>query len=987
MIHFAPDFFDSAIPMAAYELSFTTKPFAATVKEFKFYQDPINPEVHEAVATIEFNYPVSPDSLQKNTSLSFLTNKKDSSTAEAVPFTYSYDSNKRVAYLHSSTIAINDVPRYLKLTLQQNIASSTLSTTLGKPLSRNLLIPDSSNFLKIINATANIIRNDKDRPEQVLTIETSIGVNEQQFNKAVHIYVLPKDYPETAHSKKKLDYTWQNPGEVTADILALAKPLSKENIPSETNYATLHSFKFNLNTPNYLYIKIDSGMTGLGGFRLHTPYTALVAVPEYPKEISFLHQGSLLALSGEKKLSVLVRGLPAVKFSFARVLPDNINQLVTQTQGDFNNPYFINPSFNQQNISQIFSETREFVSDLSKVNYTALDLEHFLTTNTQQAGQGPHGLFLLQATAWDTKNDYALDTKASRMILITDLAMLVKDNNDGTHDVFVTSIAAGSPVAGATVTVLGKNGLAISSSTTDEQGRATIGNLKEYKEENEPVVYLAQNDSDVSFIPYNNYNRQLNYSKFDIGGLYTNNDVHSLSAYLFSDRGIYRPGDTVHIGMIIKQAYAQAQPAGLPLNVRVEDSRGNTLKNEQIILNDAGYSEIDFTTNSNAPTGQYTVNLFLVKDNYDQNLLGSTTIQVSEFEPDRMRIKANFSPKTESGWVSPTDLTAQVSLWNLYGAPATNRKVSAKIMLNPQQIHFTTYPDYHFADPNFDPQKPSKIINETLKDSKTDAQGQAQFALHLEQFAKATYELSFIAEGFEADSGKSVSTQIKTVISPLNYFVGYKTEGNLSFITQNSIQKVNFIAINSQLEQQAVGDLKVQLIAHHPVTTLVKKADGTYQYQSIIHSALISTHPLMLPAEGTDYDLPTQEIGDYSLNIIDPNNTVLNQFKFTVVGAGQLPLAKNAELSIKLNKEEYTAGEEIQLEITAPYTGSGLITIERDKVYAANGLKLISIVPCKPFIFLQTCKVMPILMWLLSVIGTHQSCLLAHSVIALYLLN
>ncbi|WP_298628465.1 alpha-2-macroglobulin family protein, partial [uncultured Legionella sp.] len=50
-------------------------------------------------------------------------------------------------------------------------------------------------------------------------------------------------------------------------------------------------------------------------------------------------------------------------------------------------------------------------------------------------------------------------------------------------------------------------------------------------------------------------------------------------------------------------------------------------------------------------------------------------------------------------------------------------------------------------------------------------------------------------------------------------------------------------------------------------------------------------------------------------------------------------LAKNAELSIKLNKEEFHANEDIEIQITAPYTGSGLITIERDKVYASQWFK------------------------------------------------
>ncbi|KTC93198.1 alpha-2-macroglobulin family protein [Legionella cincinnatiensis] len=936
-IHFAPDFFTKNANMERYDYSFNTNPFQGTITEFKLYQDPVHAEIRNAVATIEFNYPVNPKTLEKNTLLMYQA--QPGATAAKQSFTVTYDKNKRVAYLHSETIKIDNVARYLRLTLNKEVTSSTDSAHLQHELTQNLLIPSAQDFLKIISASASIIRNDKDRPEQVLTIETSLGINESEFNKSVHIFLLPKDKPATVAEEAKANYQWQNPGEVTQTVLSLATPLNREALPTEQNYSTLHSFKFKAETPRYIYIKIDKGMQGFGNFTLGNEYATVIPVPAIPKEISFLHKGSLLALSSEKKLSVLVRGVPAVKFDFARVLPENVNQLITQTQGDFNNPYFINPTFNQQNISQISSETQEFdASDLAKQQYTALDFNKYLTMSTNTLG--PQGLFLLQATGWDVANKTALDVKASRMILITDLALLVKDNNDGSHDVFVDSITQGAPVANATVTVLGKNGLPILSRVTDAQGRATFPSLKDFVDDREPTVYLAQLNNDVSFIPYNNANRQLNFSKFDIGGLYTyNQELHSLSAYLFSDRGIYRPGDAVHIGMIVKQAYAQPQPAGLPLQVTVVDSRGTTIKDEKITLNDLGYMDLDFTTNANSPTGQYMVNLYLVKDGYPQNLLGSTTIRVSEFLPDRMRITTQFSPKPSSGWSSPTGLKGEVNLWNLYGAPAAHRRISAKILLIPQKVEFEQYPDYLFVDPLLDPKKPPKVFTETLSDLTTNDKGEAEFDLNLDRYEKATYQLTFFAEGFESEGGRSVTSQSKALISPLPYFVGYKPDGDLSFIKQNSARSVHYIAVNPQLNKEEVKDLKIQLISLQPITTLVKKPDGTYQYQSVIQSKVLNTTPFNIAEQGTAYTLPTQQIGNFSLNVLGKDDTVLNQLKFSVVGASQQPLAKNAELSIKLNKPEYQVNEDIEIQITSPYTGSGLITIERDKVYAAQWFK------------------------------------------------
>lgn len=940
-IRFSKDSFTPNTPMEKLSYTFATEPFLANIEEFKFYQDPVNAEKRQAIATISFNYPVDSSSFEANTSLMLQALKNDQLNlkAQQYKFKITYDQFKRRAYLKSENIALPATARYLLLTINKDVKSSTGSTATNAVLQENLLIPDQGSYFKVNTATASIVRNDQDRPEQVLIIETSLGTTEPAMNKAVHAYLLPQNYPATATEGEKADYTWQNPGEVSPAILALSTPLKTETLPSELQYSAIHSYKFSAASPRYIYLKIDKGLTGFGDFSLSNSYAAIIKVPELPKEISFLHKGALLALNSEQKLSVLIRGLPAVKFDIARVLPENINQLVTQTQGDFNNPYFINQSFNQQNIAEIFSEIKQFnTEDLTKQQYTTVDFAKYLSSKTNT--QGPQGLFLLQATGWDVNNQEPLDAKASRFILITDLGMVVKDNNDGSHDVFVQSITQGTPVANASVSILGKNGVAVLSRTTDDKGHVNFPPLNDFVDDREPTVYLASIASDVSFIPYNKAGRALNYSRFDTGGLYTNNQqTHSLTAYLFSDRGIYRPGDSIHLGMIVKQAYAQAQPPGLPLQVTVTDPRGTTILNQQYSLDTIGLLSLDFQTSATSPTGQYTINLFIVKDSQLESLIGSTSVRVAEFQPDRMRISTSLSQEQPEGWIVPKDLIARVGLWNLYGAPAADRKITAKLLLAPKSVQFTKYPDYIFVDPLLDPKKQAKIFTDTLKEMTTDEKGQALFDLNLDRFDKATYQLTFFAEGFEAEGGRSVTAQTTALVSPLSFLIGYKADGDLSYIKQNSQRSVNFIAVNPSLKRQSLDNLKIQLLSLHPVTTLVKKEDGTYQYQSIIQTSIVDTKPFAVTDSGIDYALPTDQIGDFQLVVLNHNNTTLSQLKFSIVGASQLSLAKNAELQISLNKEEYKPGDLIELQIRAPYTGAGLITIERDKVYASQWFK------------------------------------------------
>src|SRR5213075_2088363 len=81
-------------------------------------------------------------------------------------------------------------------------------------------------------------------------------------------------------------------------------------------------------------------------------------------------------------------------------------------------------------------------------------------------------------------------------------------------------------------------------------GHCTFGSVAKSTREKTPVAFVARNGDDVSFIPYNREDRQLNFSRFDIDGA---DSVlpENLDAFVFTERGVYRPGDDVHIGIVV----------------------------------------------------------------------------------------------------------------------------------------------------------------------------------------------------------------------------------------------------------------------------------------------------------------------------------------------------------------------------------------------------------------------------------------------------
>ncbi|MDD2658017.1 MAG: MG2 domain-containing protein, partial [Candidatus Pacebacteria bacterium] len=418
----------------------------------------------------------------------------------------------------------------------------------------------------------------------------------------------------------------------------------------------------------------------------------------------------------------------------------------------------------------------------------------------------------------------------------------------------------------------------------------------------------------------------------------------SLNAYLFSDRGIYRPGDTMHIGAIVKTATWAKALNGLPLEAEILDARGLTVKKQTIRLGAGGFNEIEYKTLETSPTGTYTINLYSVKDNNAYQQLGSVSVKVQEFLPDRMKVKVLFArdttlfPENNDGWLHPKDLKANINVQNLFGTAAENRRVTATLTLSPAYPAFSQYKDYAF----YDPLRAKEGYSEKLSDTTTNAEGVAEFKLGLEKYTKATYRLHILAQAYEAGGGRSVSAEAATLISEQPYLIGFKADGDLNYVSKASNRDISLIAVNSTLQKVAADNLNLQLVERKYVSVLTKQGNGTFKYESRKKEVLISEKPYSIKASGNTLTLATETPGDFAYIIRNKEGLELNRVEYSVAGLGNVSrsLERNAELQLTLDKKDYVPGQDISVSIRAPYIGAGLITIERDKVYAQQWFKV-----------------------------------------------
>lgn len=889
----------------------------------EFYIDPVNPQIKKIVSTVTSNYPLDVEDFKKK--ISFQMRSKESSllgkSGEAKKFSVSFSRDQMTAYLESEVISLPTSDYEMQVSVAEGVRSSRGGKPSDAKLEVTVEILGKYSAFQIESAALVFARNEKYEPEQVIVINTRVAAQSEEVAQKLEFKLLPKDRQLPGEKEITKDYFWTLT-DLMPDVIQKSDKVNFEVIPTEEKYSKTHSFKIKTPVERSLLLTLSRGVRGIGEYELGQDYSQIIRIDPYPQELMFMSKGVLLNQSGSKKIPALARNVSVVKVEIARIIDSQINHVLAQMM---NEGEIKKPSWSYENIKPFVVETFSYEEVMKnaenrETSYFSVNLEPYIKEGK--------GLFVVRLAS---KNG---EVNEDRLVMVTDFGIIAKQNVANITDVFVQNLKTGLPVAGANVEVMGMNGISLLTFPTDEGGRAKIPDLKGFKNEKQPIAFLVKKGSEVSYLPYQLYQRTLNYSRFDVGGVYESSTSDKLSAMMFSDRGLYRPGEKVQIAMILRSKNIKETSTDIPLMWTVTNSKGNLIFKEKMAARSFSMSDFSFATDVNSPTGEYTVSLFLIKK--EKNLektesLGQLFIKVEEFVPDQMKIAMGLSPSRNQGWIQTEKVKVQVNLSNLYGTPAENRKVTGSYHLIPAPPYIPEFKDFQFYTVQ---DNTVREVSDRLSETTSNAEGYAEFEIDLKQY-KGFYLLKVEAEGFQAESGKAVTALSQTRIGHLASVVGYKADGDLSFIGKDSVRSVQIIGVSPEQKKIAVNDLKLVLLERKYISSLLKDAGGNYRYQSVIKEVELKSEDFKIDASGGTLKLPTEKSGDFIYSIRDAEGFQVNRIGFSVMGDENVArsLERSSELQLILNKKDYQAGEEIEVQIKAPYEGAGLIAIERDQVY------------------------------------------------------
>ena len=691
-------------------------------------------------------------------------------------------------------------------------------------------------------------------------------------------------------------------------------------------------------------VSLAAGTRGLLGGSLGEAFSQAVSFGDERPSLSFTSSDKAMYLDalGNRNLGLRINEVAKVKVTIAKVYANNIQQLLrgekqygypehdedepresnTDENGDYIDRSF--QYYDTESIGNVLSERTISVNSLPKegglrlLNLNLKDLEF----------QGPmKGLYVIRVQ--DTERQWL---QVSKLVAVTDLGLIVKQGATGGTVVFANSIRTAEPLAGVTVNLVSSNNQVIGTTTTDKAGVAQFDSAASMKRFTLGMI-TAVKEADFSFLDLTK--SRVETSRFEVGGL-TSNAAH-YQAFLYGDRNLYRPGDTVRTNTVIRTEDWKSPPAGLPMKIRLLLPSGKEYSSLQQKLSAAGSFESRFILPPTIMTGLYTLEVLTGND----VLLTSEQISVEEFIPDRMKVTVTAAPKT----VKPgQDVTASITAVNLFGPPAADRKFEVEFSLKQKAFSAPKYPDYSFTINSGERRKSTNEDGEssesaltsrfekTVREGMTDAAGHGTAAYTIPDF----HDLGTL-------EGVAFTTVFDETGRPVNRLATFDVQtqatmfgiGNLpDLIGTKQALTVKLLALTpAGKPTSAQADIKV---VRKLWETVLERQGGRYVYNSQQRDQVILSQSRAVGAE-TSFSFTPIYSGEYEVRVSRPGASSYVTQRFYAYGYGDtqansFEVNNEGEVTIEADKPKYAPGETANLLLKSPFAGRILVTVERANV-------------------------------------------------------
>ncbi len=423
-----------------------------------------------------------------------------------------------------------------------------------------------------------------------------------------------------------------------------------------------------------------------------------------------------------------------------------------------------------------------------------------------------------------SRDDYY--SEATQWFIVSDLGLTAFSGDDGVH-AFVRSLAEAQPTAGVNVKLIARNNEVLGTTKTDANGYARFeAGLARGEGGLRPALLVAQSDGgEYAFL-------DLTLGAFDLTdrGVKGREAPGPLDAYLYTERGIYRPGDDVHIAALVRDKAGEA--ATLPVTLIV--SRPDGVEHRRYTLTDEGLGgrDVTMTLSGGAMTGTWRAKLHA--DPQSDPII-QVSFLVEDFVPERL----DLTLKPPAASLAPGETqTIKAAGRYLYGPPAADLNIDGDIVVKPSKKDLAGYPGYKFgnAGERVDPVRKPLDVKAT-----TDAQGKADIAVTLPPITRTAKPLeATVILRLRETGGRAIERTVMIPVDLREPRIGIKPLFKGRDLDENQTAAFDVILLDAKSQRAAAPNLNWQLVRLDTNWQWYRR-DGRWNYEAVTLTRKVRT--------------------------------------------------------------------------------------------------------------------------------------------------
>lgn len=489
--------------------------------------------------------------------------------------------------------------------------------------------------------------------------------------------------------------------------------------------------------------------------------------------------------------------------------------------------------------------------------------------------------------------------------------------------VFARSYGRAVPLEGVRMTLIARNNNQLASAVTDSSGRVDFdAGLMTATGGDQPVMVMAYGrGGDFTFL-------DLRRSAFDLTdrGVGGHPAPGPIDAWLYTDRGVYRPGETVRAVAMLRDRVGVALKAPLTLVAQRPDGievGRKTVSGDQLLEGGAGWN---LSLSPGAPHGRWQISAYV---DPKAQAVGRVQFDVADFVPQRLKVTLTAREKQ----IAPgEDFHVRAEARFLYGAPGASLTGDGEATIAADPDPWPQYKGYRFGrvDDSFSETKVALVVPQT------DAAGITTITGNTGTLAQTTLPLKAVVRvSIHEPGGRTTDRSITLPIRGHGVSIGIRADFDGEAVAENARAGFEAIALDHDGKRVALPKVTVSWV-REDTTYQWFQSNGEWRYQPVTRDRLVTSGTMALAA-GAPLKLEQRMgWGTWRLTITDPASGAASSYRFYSGWAASSAGDRPDRIPVAADKPAYAPGSVAHVRIKPDANGKALVVIASDKIFSSR---------------------------------------------------